>query len=109
MFIVVVSIKYSVVNDYYSIFIPFVIGLVSILTVTTIPYAKARSHFRNPILLGILVLIITIVLLYFENSLWQISWYAAFALYMIYFALLPAAISAGYFEALSSSSVDNGG
>jgi len=108
IFIVVVSIKYSVVNDYHSILVPFVIGLVSLLTVTTIPYAKARAGFRNPILFGILFLIMTITLLYFQNSIWETLWYASFSLYMVYFALIPCMIGAGYFEELSSSSVDNG-
>ena len=108
IFIVVISIKYSVVNDYHSILVPFVIGLVSLLTVTTIPYAKARAGFRNPILFGILVLIMTITLLYFQNSMWETLWYASFSLYMVYFALIPCVIISGYFEGLSSSSVDNG-
>ena len=108
IFIVVISIKYSVVNDYHSILVPFVIGLVSLLTVTTIPYAKARAGFRNPILFGILVLIMTITLLYFQNSMWKTLWYASFSLYMVYFALIPCVIISGYFEGLSSSSVDNG-
>ena len=108
IFIVVISIKYSVVNDYHSILVPFVIGLVSLLTVTTIPYAKARDGFRNPILFGILVLIMTITLLYFQNSMWETLWYASFSLYMVYFALIPCMIISGYFEGLSSSSVDNG-
>jgi phosphatidylserine synthase len=98
MFIMVISIKYSIVNDYDSVLIPFVIGLVSLLTVTTISYAKARARFRNPILFGILVLILTMVLRYFENSMWETLWYAAFGLYMAYFALVPAMIWAGYFE-----------
>ncbi|MEC8875614.1 MAG: CDP-alcohol phosphatidyltransferase family protein [Candidatus Thermoplasmatota archaeon] len=108
IFIVVISIKYSVVNDYHSILVPFVIGLVSLLTVTTIPYAKARAGFRNPILFGILVLIMTITLLYFQNSMWETLWYVSFSLYMVYFALIPCMIISGYFEGLSSSSVDNG-
>ena len=108
MFIVVISVKYSAVNDYHSILVPFAIGLVSLLTVTTIPYAKARAGFRNPILFGILVLILTTILLYFQNPLWKTLWYVAFGLYMAYFALIPYMISAGYFEELSSSSVDNG-
>ena len=99
MFIMVVSIKYSIVNDDYdSVLIPFIIGLVSLLTVTTISYAKARGRFRDPILFGILVLILTLVLRYFENSMWETLWYAAFGLYMAYFALIPAIIWAGYFE-----------
>jgi hypothetical protein len=95
MFIMVISIKYF---DYDSVLIPFIIGLVSLLTVTTISYAKARAGFRNPILFGILVLILTIVLRYFENSMWETMWYPAFGLYMAYFALIPAMIWAGYFE-----------
>ena len=103
MFIMVISIKYSIVNDYDSelipsVFFPLVIGLVSLLTVTTISYAKARARFRNPILFGISVLILTVVLRYFENSMWETLWYAAFGLYMAYFALIPAMIWAGYFE-----------
>ena len=98
MFIMVISIKYSIVNDYDSVLIPFIIGLASLLTVTTISYAKARAGFRNPILFGILVLILTIVLRYFENSMWELLWYAAFGLYMVYFALIPALIGTGYFE-----------
>ena len=81
--------------------------MVSLLTVTTISYAKARGRFRDPILFGILVLILTIVLRYFENSMWlryfensmwEMLWYPAFGLYMAYFALIPAMIWAGYFE-----------
>ena len=98
MFIMVISIKYSIVNNYDSVLIPLVIGLVSLLTVTTISYAKARARFRNPILFGILVLILTMVLRYFENSMWETLWYAAFGLYMAYFALIPVMIWAGYFE-----------
>ena len=98
MFIVVMSVKFSVVNDYYSIWIPISIALVSMLTITTIPYAKARAQFRNPILIGILVLILTTVLLYFDNQLWETMWYPAFGLYMVYFALIPAMISTGYFD-----------
>ena len=98
MFIVVISVKFSVVNDYYSILIPLSIALVSLLTVTTISYAKARAQFRNPILAGILVLILTNVLLYFDNPLWETMWYPAFGLYLVYFALLPAMISRGYFD-----------
>ena len=98
MFIVVISVKFSVINDYYSVFIPLSIALVSLLTVTTISYAKARAQFRNPILVGILVLILTNVLLYFDNPLWETMWYIAFGLYLVYFALLPAMISTGYFD-----------
>ena len=98
MFIVVISVKFSVVNDYYSILIPLSIALVSLLTVTTISYAKARAQFRNPILAGILVLILTNVLLYFDNPLWETMWYPAFGLYLVYFALLPAMINTGYFD-----------
>jgi hypothetical protein len=29
---------------------------------------------------------------------WETLWYAAFGLYMAYFALIPAMIWAGYFE-----------
>ena len=98
MFIVVISVKFSVINDYYSILIPLSIAIVSLLTVTTISYAKARAQFRNPILVGILVLILTNVLLYFDNSLWETMWYPAFGLYLLYFAVLPAMIYVGYFE-----------
>jgi len=98
MFIVVISIKFSVVNDYYSILVPLSIALVSLLTVTTISYAKARAQFRNPILIGILVLIFTNVLLYFDNPFWETMWYAAFALYLLYFAVIPAMIYTGYFD-----------
>ena len=79
-------------------FTPISIGLVSLLTVTTIPYAKARAGFRNPILVGILVLVITIILRFFENDLWESMWYLAFALYMSYFALIPLLISNNYFD-----------
>tara|TARA_B100000686_G_scaffold8725_1_gene8796 strand:- start:2598 stop:3398 length:801 start_codon:yes stop_codon:yes gene_type:complete len=98
MFIVVISVKFSVINDYYSILIPLSIAIVSLLTVTTISYAKARAQFRNPILVGILVLILTNVLLYFDNSLWETMWYLAFGLYLLYFAVIPIMIYAGYFE-----------
>ena len=98
MFIVVISVKFSVINDYYSILIPLSIAIVSLLTVTTISYAKARAQFRNPILVGILVLILTNVLLYFDNSLWETMWYPAFGLYLLYFAVIPAMIYVGYFE-----------
>ena len=98
MFIVVISVKFSVINDYYSILIPLSIAIVSLLTVTTISYAKARAQFRNPILVGILVLILTNVLLYFDNSLWETMWYPAFGLYLLYFAVITAMIYVGYFE-----------
>ena len=98
MFIVVISIKYSLINDFNHIIVPISIGLVSLLTVTTIPYAKARAGFRNPILFGILVLVITIILRFFENDLWESMWYLAFALYMSYFALIPLLISNNYFD-----------
>lgn len=98
MFIVVISLKYSSINNYDSVIIPLVIGLVSILTVTTIPYAKARAQFRFPILIGIVVLFSTILLRYFENDLWNTTWFGAFALYMVYFALLPSLISINYFK-----------
>ena len=39
MFIVVISIKYSQINDYNNALIPLTIGLVSLLTASTIPYA----------------------------------------------------------------------
>ena len=97
MFIVVISIKYSLINDFNNILVPISIGLVSLLTVTTIPYAKARAGFRNPILFGIIILIITIVFRFFENELWESIWYLAFALYMSYFALIPFLISNNYF------------
>lgn len=98
MFIVLISIKYSLINDFNHIIVPISIGLVSLLTVTTIPYAKARAGFRNPILVGILVLVITIILRFFENDLWESMWYLAFALYMSYFALIPLLISNNYFD-----------
>jgi len=98
MFIVLISIKYSLINDFNHIIVPISIGLVSLLTVTTIPYAKARAGFRNPILFGILVLVITIILRFFENDLWESMWYLAFALYMSYFALIPLLISNNYFD-----------
>jgi len=97
MFIVVISIKYSLINDFHHILVPISIGLVSLLTVTTIPYAKARAGFRDPILFGISILIITIVFRFFENDLWESIWYLAFALYMSYFALIPFLISINYF------------
>ena len=98
MFIVLISIKYSLINDFNHIIVPISIGLVSLLTVTTIPYAKARAGFRNPILFGILVLVMTIILRFFENDLWESMWYLAFALYMSYFALIPLLISNNYFD-----------
>ncbi|MDE0742103.1 MAG: hypothetical protein OSB59_05910, partial [Candidatus Poseidoniia archaeon] len=93
----VISIKYSLINDFHHILVPISIGLVSLLTVTTIPYAKARAGFRDPILFGISILIITIVFRFFENDLWESIWYLAFALYMSYFALIPFLISNNYF------------
>ena len=98
MFIVVISIKYSLINDFNHVLVPISIGLVSLLTITTIPYAKARAGFRNPILFGILVLILTIILRFFENGLWEVIWYLAFALYLSYFALIPLLISNNYFD-----------
>ncbi len=98
MFIIVISVKYSAINDYDSVLVPFVIGAVSLLTVTTIPYAKARAQFKIPILVGILVLFMTIFLCYIGNSLWETTWFGAFALYMVYFALLPTLISIDYFN-----------
>ena len=98
MFIVVVSIKYSDINGYNNAIIPLVIGLVSILTASTIPYAKARKQFKYPILFGILVLIITIITRYLEYVFWSTLWYFAFALYLIYFMVLPFLISKNYFD-----------
>ena len=98
MFIVVVSIKYSSINEINNVLVPLAIGLVSLLTVTTIPYAKARAGFRNPILFGILVLIATVILRFFDNDLWETIWFVAFALYMSYFALIPALIAKGTFD-----------
>ena len=98
MFIVIISIKYSLINDFNNVLVPISIGLVSLLTITTIPYAKARGGFRNPILFGILVLIMTIILRFFENDLWETMWYLAFVLYMSYFALIPLMISNNYFN-----------
>tara|TARA_Y100000758_G_scaffold198342_1_gene141543 strand:- start:198 stop:554 length:357 start_codon:yes stop_codon:yes gene_type:complete len=98
MFIVVVSIKYSSINEINNVLVPLAIGFVSLLTVTTIPYAKARAGFRNPILFGILVLLATVILRFFNNDLWEIIWFAAFALYMSYFALIPALIAKGFFD-----------
>ena len=98
MFIVVISIKYSLINEFDNILVPLSIGLVSLLTVTTIPYAKARAGFLKPILFGILVLLFTVVLRFFDNDLWETTWFAAFALYMFYFAIIPALIVNGNFE-----------
>lgn len=98
MFIVVVSIKYSSINEINNVLVPLTIGFVSLLTVTTIPYAKARAGFRNPILFGILVLLATVILRFFDNDTWEIIWFAAFALYMSYFALIPALIANGSFD-----------
>ena len=98
MFIVVISIKYSTINEYNSPIIPLVIGLVSLLTASTIPYAKARKQFKIPILCGLLVLIITIVLRYLEYTLWLTLWPLAFTLYLVYFLLLPTLISNNYFD-----------
>ena len=98
MFIVVISIKYSLINEFDNILVPLSIGLVSLLTVTTIPYAKARAGFLKPILFGILVLLFTVVLRFFDNDLWETTWFAAFALYMLYFAIIPALIVNGTFE-----------
>ena len=98
MFIVVISIKYSLINDFDNVLVPLSIGLVSLLTVTTIPYAKARAGFLKPILFGILVLLFTVVLRFFDNDLWETTWFAAFALYMLYFAIIPALIVNGNFE-----------
>ena len=98
MFIVVISIKYSLINEFDNVLVPLFIGLVSLLTVTTIPYAKARAGFLKPILFGILVLLFTVVLRFFDNDLWETTWFAAFALYMLYFAIIPALIVNGNFE-----------
>ena len=70
----------------------------SLLTVTTIPYAKARAGFLKPILFGILVLFLTVALRFFNDELWEIIWFAAFALYMLYFAIIPILIFKGTFE-----------
>ena len=35
---------------------------------------------------------------FFDNALWDTIWFAAFALYMSYFALIPALISKGTFD-----------
>jgi len=98
MFIVVISVKYSLINEFDNVLVPLSIGLVSLLTVTTIPYAKARAGFLKPILFGILVLLFTVVLRFFDNDLWETTWFAAFALYMLYFAIIPALIANGTFE-----------
>ena len=98
MFIVVISLKYSLINEFDNVLVPLSIGLVSLLTVTTIPYAKARAGFLKPILFGILVLLFTVVLRFFNNDLWETTWFAAFALYMLYFAIIPALIANGNFE-----------
>ena len=98
MFIVVISVKYSLINEFDNVLVPLSIGLVSLLTVTTIPYAKARAGFLKPILFGILVLLFTVVLRFFDNDLWETTWFAAFALYMLYFAIIPALIANGNFE-----------
>ena len=98
MFIVVISVKYSLINEFDNVLVPLSIGLVSLLTVTTIPYAKARAGFLKPILFGILVLLLTVVLRFFDNDLWETTWFAAFALYMLYFAIIPALIDNGNFE-----------
>ena len=98
MFIVAISVKYSLINEFDNVLVPLSIGLVSLLTVTTIPYAKARAGFLKPILFGILVLLFTVVLRFFNNDLWETTWFAAFALYMLYFAIIPALIANGNFE-----------
>ncbi len=98
MFIIVISVKYSLINEFDNVLVPLSIGLVSLLTVTTIPYAKARAGFLKPILFGILVLLFTVVLRFFNNDLWETTWFAAFALYMLYFAIIPALIANGNFE-----------
>jgi len=93
MFIVVISIKYS-----SNSIIPLVIGLVSLLTASTIPYAKARKQFKLPILFGLIVLIITIIFRYLEYKLWLTIWPLAFTLYLVYLLLLPILISNNYFD-----------
>jgi len=99
MFIVLISIKYSLINgDIDNMLVPLLIGIVSLLTVSTIPYAKARAGFLKPILFGILVLLLTVVLRFFDNDLWETIWFAAFLLYMSYFVLIPALIFQGIFE-----------
>ena len=86
------------INGVDNVLVPFSIGLVTLLTVTTIPYAKARAGFLKPILFGILVLLFTVILRFFDNELWETTWFAAFALYMSYFALIPALIVNGNFD-----------
>ena len=86
------------INGVDNVLVPLSIGLVSLLTVTTIPYAKARAGFLIPILFGILVLLLTVALRFFDNELWEITWFAAFALYMLYFAIIPVLIANGNFE-----------
>ena len=98
MFIVVISIKYSLINQFDSVLVPLSIGIVSLLTVSTIPYAKARAGFLKPILLGILILLLTVILRFFDNELWETIWFVAFLLYMSYFALIPALIFQGTFD-----------
>ena len=98
MFIVVISIKYSQINDFSSSIVPFSIGLVSLLTASTIPYAKARKQFKLPILFGLVILIITIILRYLEQALWLVVWPLAFLLYLVYFLVLPLLISNNYFD-----------
>jgi len=98
MFIVVISIKYSIINDYSNSIIPLTIALVSLLTASTIPYAKARKQFKFPILFGLLVLIITILFRYLDWAIWSTFWPLAFTLYMVYFLLLPTLISNNYFD-----------
>lgn len=98
MFIVVISLKYSLINEYNNLVIPLSIGLVSLLTASTIPYAKARKKFKLPILFGLIILILTIVLRYLEQAFWEILWPFAFALYLVYFLLLPLLISNDYFD-----------
>ena len=97
MFIVVISLVPQI-NDYNNALIPLSIGLVSLLTASTIPYAKARKQFKFPILFGLIVLIITIVLRYLEQSLWLTFWPLAFILYLVYFILLPVLIFNKYFD-----------
>ena len=98
MFIVVISIKYSLINQFDSVLVPLSIGIVSLLTVSTIPYAKARAGFLKPILFGILILLLTVILRFFDNELWETIWFVAFLLYMSYFALIPALIFQGTFD-----------
>ena len=77
----------NLINDYNNILIPLSIGLVSLLTASTIPYAKARKQFKFPILFGLIVLIITIVLRYLEQVFWLTMWPLALLLYLVYFLL----------------------